>query len=216
LPAGTCLALIVCTLAVGGLLVAEWRGSLPGKWLAKPAASASFVFAALTAGAADSAYGRWIVAALVLCLVGDVLLIPERRARIFRAGIVAFLVGHLAYVAAFLTQPLAQPIVVAAAVALGVAFGFVWRWLSPRLAADVRGAVATYLIVIGAMSALACGLSAAGGPATVAIGALAFATSDVSVARDRFVQHAFHNRAWGLPLYYAAQLMLALSPASIA
>jgi hypothetical protein len=32
------------------------------------------------------------------------------------------------------------------------------------------------------------------------------------VARDRFVRHQFLNRAWGLPLYYAAQVLLALTP----
>jgi len=35
------------------------------------------------------------------------------------------------------------------------------------------------------------------------------------VARDRFVRHQFSNRAWGLPLYYAAQLLLATTPALI-
>jgi hypothetical protein len=35
------------------------------------------------------------------------------------------------------------------------------------------------------------------------------------VARDRFVSHQFVNRAWGLPLYYAAQLLLATTPALI-
>jgi len=63
------------------------------------------------------------------------------------------------------------------------------------------------------MSALACALAGAGGPPTVAMGALAFTASDVSVARDRFVRQEFFNRAWGLPLYYCAQLLLALSPA---
>jgi len=48
-----------------------------------------------------------------------------------------------------------------------------------------------------------------GGPLAVAVGALAFTASDVSVARDRFVRHEFLNRAWGLPLYYAAQVLLA-------
>jgi hypothetical protein len=33
------------------------------------------------------------------------------------------------------------------------------------------------------------------------------------VARDRFVRHEFLNRAWGLPLYYAAQLLIATTPA---
>jgi hypothetical protein len=36
-----------------------------------------------------------------------------------------------------------------------------------------------------------------------------FALSDISVARDRFVSKAFANRAWGLPMYFAAQLILA-------
>ena len=76
--------------------------------------------------------------------------------------------------------------------------------------------VVAYFIVIGTMSALACAVTAAGGPAGVALGALAFAASDVSVARDRFVQHDFRNRAWGLPLYYCAQVLLALTPAAVA
>jgi hypothetical protein len=38
--------------------------------------------------------------------------------------------------------------------------------------------------------------------------------SDLFVARDRFVQPGFVNRLLGLPLYYAAQAMLAISTAS--
>jgi hypothetical protein len=49
----------------------------------------------------------------------------------------------------------------------------------------------------------------------VAVGALAFTASDVSVARDRFVKHEFVNRAWGLPLYFGAQLLIAVTPALI-
>jgi uncharacterized membrane protein YhhN len=44
------------------------------------------------------------------------------------------------------------------------------------------------------------------------VGALAFTASDISVARDRFARHEFLNRAWGLPLYYAAQLLIASTP----
>jgi hypothetical protein len=48
-------------------------------------------------------------------------------------------------------------------------------------------------------------------PAGVMTAAVAFYISDVSVARDRFVAPGFGNRIWGLPLYYAAQLLFALS-----
>jgi hypothetical protein len=40
---------------------------------------------------------------------------------------------------------------------------------------------------------------------------LAFYLSDLAVARDRFVARAFVNRLWGLPLYYAAQILFAVS-----
>ena len=66
---------------------------------------------------------------------------------------------------------------------------------------------------LGAMATLACGVTAAGGPWQVAVGALAFTASDVAVARDRFVKREFLNRAWGLPLYYGAQLLIAATPA---
>ncbi len=79
----------------------------------------------------------------------------------------------------------------------------------------MRRPVQAYFAVIAVMATLACGLTAAGGPATVAVGALAFTASDISVARDRFVRPQFLNRAWGLPLYYAAQVLLALSPAAM-
>ena len=45
------------------------------------------------------------------------------------------------------------------------------------------------------------------------VGAVMFYGSDLAVARDRFVAPGFSNRAWGLPLYYAAQLVIAASTA---
>jgi uncharacterized membrane protein YhhN len=100
-------------------------------------------------------------------------------------------------------------------VLLAVGLGFVLRWLAPALPKDMVWPVRAYMLVIGLMSALACGVTAAGGPWAVAVGALAFTASDVSVARDRFVRHEFANRAWGLPLYYAAQLLIASTPALV-
>jgi uncharacterized membrane protein YhhN len=208
--------ILLCALAVAALLVAERRRSERGKWLAKPLASAAFVATALASGALHGRYGQLVLLGLVLCLVGDVLLIPAGRARVFRAGIVAFLAGHVAFAAAFLTQPIGPAWLAAGAAGLGLALWGVWRWLRPSVPADLRVAVSAYLVVIGAMAALAIGVAGGGGPATVAVGALAFAASDVSVARDRFRHEDFFNRAWGLPLYYCAQLLIALSPALVA
>jgi uncharacterized membrane protein YhhN len=199
--------------AVAGLLVAEYRRSRAGLWLAKPIASLAFIWAGLAAGVLDSGYGQLVLLGLVLCLVGDVLLIPLERPAMFRAGVFAFLAGHVAYSAAFLTRPLDPLGLVAGTVLLAVVVGAVLRWVGPTLPAGMVWPVRVYMVVIGVMSALACGVTAAGGPWAVAVGALAFTASDVSVARDRFVRHEFVNRAWGLPLYYAAQLAIASTPA---
>lgn len=204
-----------CAAAVAGLLWAEHRGSRLGLWLAKPAASLAFIWTGLAAGALDSSYGQWILLGLALCLLGDVLLIPRERPAVFRAGVFAFLAGHVAYSVAFATQPLDGYGLAAGAVVLALVVGGVLRWLGPSLPAGMAWPVRVYMVVIGVMSTLACGLTAAGGPWVVAVGALAFTASDISVARDRFVRHEFANRAWGLPLYYGAQLLLAASPALV-
>ena len=206
---------LLCAVAVAGLLVAERRGSQPGLWLTKPIASATFIWLGLESGALNTSYGKFVLAGLVLCMLGDVLLIPRGRPGVFRAGVFAFLLGHVAYSAAFLTQPMGLVGLVAGGALLVVVVWAVLRWLGGSLPPDMVVAVRTYMIVIGVMSTLACGVTAAGGPWQVAVGALAFTASDVSVARDRFVKHEFVNRAWGLPLYFAAQLLLALTPALV-
>ena len=203
----------LCALAVAGLLVAEHRGSRRGLWLAKPVASLAFIWAGISAGALDSTYGQWVLAGLVLCLLGDVLLIPLEKPAIFRAGVFAFLLGHVAYSAAFVTRPLDLFGIAAGAILLAVVVGSTLRWLAGTLPPDMVWPVRVYMVVIGVMSTIACGVTAAGGPWAVAVGALAFTASDISVARDRFVRHEFLNRAWGLPLYYGAQLLIATTPA---
>jgi hypothetical protein len=43
------------------------------------------------------------------------------------------------------------------------------------------------------------------------IGALLFYLSDLAVARERFFESGFENRLFGLPAYYAAQVILAMT-----
>ena len=204
---------LVCLASVVGLLIAEkwqWRR---GIWLFKPLAAAAYVWAAVAWGAVDSTYGRWVLVGLVFCWWGDVLLIPKRRRSWFRAGILAFLMGHLAYITAFLQLPIGLSGLVlgnlmAGALALGV-----WTWLGPKLSMDYRRLVVVYVIVICAMLVIAFAAADGVDRWAIALGATLFALSDVSVARDRFVTKAFLNRAWGLPLYFAAQLILATTVA---
>lgn len=208
--------IVLCVLAVAALLVAEKRGSVVAIWLTKPVASAAFIWFALSSGAFASPYGRLVLTGLALCALGDVLLIPRGTPRVFRAGVMAFLLGHVAYGLAFLTRPLSPVGLLGGTVLLAIVVGLVLRWLSRSVPKDMIVPVRAYMLVIGAMATLACSVTAAGGPWPVAAGALAFTASDIAVARDRFVRPAFFNRAWGLPLYYAAQLLLAATPALVA
>lgn len=196
--------------AVAGLVAAEWSGSRTGTWVFKPAASTGFVATAVAAGALDGTYGRIVFVALLLCWLGDVLLIPKDE-RIFRAGISSFLLGHVALVAAFYTRGLdLRWAAIAALLVVGPAVAIL-RWLRPHLEPPMRPAVTAYVTVISTMVAAALGTFAAAPSPPILAAALGFAVSDLSVARDRFVAPSFVNRAWGLPLYYAAVLLFATS-----
>ena len=201
--------IVLCILAVFGLLIVEKSGSVAGKWLTKPLAAAAYLWFAISLGGLETTYGRWILLGLTLCFVGDVLLIPRGRKGWFRIGIVAFLAGHLAYITAFLHLPIEfLGLILGNLLAGGLAW-LVWAWLGTKLPTDYRRLVAVYVIVICAMLVAAFGAADGVDRWTIALGAAMFALSDVSVARDRFVSKAFVNRAWGLPLYFTAQLILA-------
>jgi uncharacterized membrane protein YhhN len=204
---------LACAVAVALLLVAERRGSQRGIWIWKPLAAASFLAAAWVWGAPDSVYGRLILLGLALSACGDVLLIPKSDAS-FRLGIGAFLCAHLAYAAAFLSLPQEPFALVPAALGSALLIWRVNRWLAPHLERAFVWPVRCYFAAIGAMGALALGAVGGGAPLSAGLGALGFMASDLSVARNRFVAPGFGNVAWGLPLYFGSQLLLAWSSAS--
>ena len=199
----------LCALAVGGCLLAEWRGRPRGLWLAKPLASAAFLWAALAWGALGSGFGRTLLAGLALCALGDVLLIPRESRGGLRAGMLAFGLGHVWFAVAFVSRGLAPGTLALAVLAALGSMALAWRWLRPHAAPDDRRPLALYLAVIGGMLATAAGGLAAGAPWPAAAGAGLFALSDLAVAQDRFVARSFASTLWGLPAYYAAQLLIA-------
>jgi uncharacterized membrane protein YhhN len=199
---------------VAALLGAEYRGARLGVWLAKPAAALCFVAAALAWGALDSAYGRVLLAGLALSLAGDVLLIPRGRPAVFRAGVGAFGLAHLAYLAAFGMRFASAGLAAACAGFAALALWPLLRWLRPQLPPDMKAPVFAYMGVISAMLVAAAGASPS--DPRIFIGAALFYVSDLFVARERFVAPAFANGAIGLPLYFAAQLVLASTVATAA
>lgn len=197
-----------CGVAVCCLLVAERSDRRRARAIFKLAASSSFVGLALALGATDTRYGRWILAALVLGWVGDACLL-SRASGWFMAGLSGFLLSHVAFTVAFLVAGVSPEATALALVLAGLAAVGVHRWLWPHLQPSDRAPVGAYVATIFVMCAAAVGCAAASGRWTPAAGAVLFAVSDLFVARDRFVAPAFANKAWGLPLYFLAQCLLA-------
>lgn len=216
-------ATITCALATLVLVLAEWRGWGRARALAKYAAAASFLvvgglaWRGGTGGPAHAAYAGCILVGLAFGAIGDVALLGA-SSRAFLAGLGAFLVGHLAYVVAiaYVLAPArwvggAGPLAV---LPILVGLGTV-ALLWPRLGA-MKLPVVAYLIAIVAMAigAFAVWRTHALGAAEgteLAAGAALFFASDVSVARNRFVGDSITNKAWGLPAYFAGQLLIAWS-----
>jgi uncharacterized membrane protein YhhN len=200
-------AMLVTTLAVAALLVGEARGPRWLPWVSKPVASLGFVLAAFDAAPADLA-GWVLVAGLAACLVGDVCLL-SRAPRWFLAGLGSFFAGHVLYAIAFGMRGVDVVVAATAAATLAVPAIVVWRWLKPHVEVAMRGAVVAYVVAITVMVAFAVGGAGPRSEWIALAGAFGFYLSDLSVARDVFVQRALVNRLWGLPLYYGAQLCLA-------
>jgi uncharacterized membrane protein YhhN len=205
-------AAVSITAVLAGLLAATPAGRRSRRAILKLSASTGFVAVAVSAGAPDTAYGRWVLVALALGWIGDAALLSGQT-RWFLTGLVAFLLAHLGYVAAMATQSLSSAgglvgagLMVPTAVAIG------W-WLLPHVRRAMKGPVVAYIGAISVM-VVACAAAAAGlGPPEVLPGAVTFAASDIFVARHRFVSPGPENARIGLPLYYAAQIVFALSVA---
>ncbi|MGH8107620.1 MAG: lysoplasmalogenase [Arenimonas sp.] len=204
------IAVIVCLLASSVLVLSELRNWPIRRAIFKVIASSAFIVVAIELNPMASSYGRLILAALVFSWVGDVLLL-SRQKRIFLFGIASFLVSHIVFSIAFANRPLNDTALIAGFAVMSVVGIIVLRWLWRHLSGFYQVAVTAYVVAIVGMCSFAIAVCAASGNWILAIGALAFAASDISVARDRFVAQGFINRAWGLPLYYAAQIVLALS-----
>jgi uncharacterized membrane protein YhhN len=204
------ITIIVCLVAAIALVAAEFRDWPTRRAIFKIIASSAFVVIAIALGATASSYGRLILAALALSWVGDIFLL-SRQSRLFLLGIGSFLMSHIVFSIAFSTLPLSGSALVGGLAAMSCIGVAMMAWLWSHLSGFYRAAVMGYIVAILAMCSLAIAVSVASGTWLLAAGALAFAASDISVARDRFVARGFVNRAWGLPLYYAAQIALAMS-----
>jgi uncharacterized membrane protein YhhN len=176
-----------------------------------------FVVSRADALRAPGGFGFKLLAALVLCLAGDVLLMFEG---FFIPGLVSFLAAHLCYLVLFRQAVPWFPSGKVLAATLLAALGM-YAFLFPHLGPMLKVAVAAYSGVIALMAAQAIGRALVlrdARSAAVAAGAVIFMASDTLLAINRFAQPLPLAQFWVLGTYYAAQLLIvcnAVHPAAV-
>ena len=128
---------------------------------------------------------------------------------VFRYG--SFFLAHVAYIAAFTIHGVSRKWAAIAAVPILLVAAYVTLWMLPSVPAELILPVHAYTGVISLMVIAAFGSKGAGAPTLIVVGALMFFVSDLSVASQRILHVEFPTIIWGVPLYYAGQLCLALS-----
>jgi alkenylglycerophosphocholine hydrolase len=159
----------------------------------------------------------WYGLALTFSLAGDILLLLP--ASFFLPGLGAFLLGHIAYLAALNQVP--PPVNLTSLGLLLIGMGLV-GWIYPKIRAGLRAKpggnrlgppVLVYSLVLTAMmlSAVLTLLRPEWRrPAAVitALGGILFLISDTVLALDRFTTPLWHGRLLAMVTYHLAQMAL--------
>ena len=149
--------------------------------------------------------GLVLLAGLVFCLIGDVLLLVDSD-RAFGAGLVAFLLAHLMFIGAVMTMSRQTPIwagVVASVLAVVLVVVFVlWPLARRDLGEGLPPTI--YAFVLGAFVAVAWW----SGNVLVGVGASLFLVSDAVLAMGRFWRALPGHRVVVMVTYHLALLFL--------
>jgi len=197
--------------------IAAGIGLVPAAWVfvAKPAATIGIIVWAWPRGRAEARLRRLVLLGLVLSLAGDVALLWPQQG--FLPGLIAFLLAHLAYIAAF-CQPqrlAAKPLpFVAYALVAGVILALLW----PGVPGALRLPVVAYVLCLASMAAQAAGVwlvardtAAAARWRLAAIGGALFVVSDALLATNKFASPLPLASLWILASYWVAQWCIATS-----
>jgi uncharacterized membrane protein YhhN len=204
-------------LVVAGLAaVADWfaldRRLFRLEYVFKPLTLVLLIAAAASADLGPAK--AWVVAALVLGLLGDVGLMLSKDGTdpdpAFLAGLGAFALGHVCYLIAFVRVGVRGLDVLAGAlIVVGIAALSLPKVLRGAAAAAGRGfayLVAGYAALLAAMAILGVGT----GLVATAIGGVLFLASDTLIARERFVTAVPRGRLLVIVSYHLAQFLILL------
>jgi uncharacterized membrane protein YhhN len=201
------LLVIAGVLAVGDWVAVQQR-LFHVEYLLKPGTLAVLTAAAVVADLGD--IKPWVVAALVLGLLGDVglMLSGGHTDPPFIAGLGSFLFGHICYVIAFAIVGLTGLATVAGLLVTG---GIAGLMLPAVLRGAARSAGLVFAVIVGGYAATLAAMTVLGvgtGIVATAIGAVSFLCSDTLIARDRFVARVRHGKLLIIVTYHAAQFLI--------
>lgn len=212
--------LLIALLPAAGDWLAVARGWRRLEYVCKPATMFALLVGAwvATRGPHDAWQAQFFLPGLALSLVGDVFLML-RRERLFLAGLIAFLLAHVCYVAGFNSSlpPWPSLVVLIPIAGIGaVLFRRLARGLRERDQRRMMLPVAVYSLVISVM--LFSAWSTPFRPAWEAVrsslavvGGSLFFVSDAILAWDRFVRSFPTARLWVHMAYHLGQLALEAS-----
>lgn len=216
---------LLCAVGIilqGVFITVEHKEKYTAAVIFKGLASLCFIGAGFAASAnvENHQFASLIKAGLIMGGIGDVLLnlrfvLKKIGSKVFLVGILAFLAGHILYLLAIL--PLSAnvlPCVIAGVVAAALLLWWIFSNIQAKPVFKAFGVV--YLGAIVLMTSVAIG-NLISNPSSVnallyVIGAVLFTASDVVLIFNTFgSKQRFSMRIANLSLYYAGQLLIALS-----
>ena len=156
---------------------------------------------------------------LIFGMIGDILLnlrfvFEKQGQKIFLAGILAFLIGHILYLKALI--PLAQDLLLCIGIGGLIAaalLAYIFKTMDAKPAFKIFGVF--YLGAVIIMSVIAVSLlfhSPTPGMKLYALGAVLFMLSDIVLIFNTFGSTtSFSRRILNLSMYYVGQILIALS-----
>jgi alkenylglycerophosphocholine hydrolase len=196
-------AAVLIAITIGCMLTDWWSVATRRaivEAVAKPAVMVALIGVALLGDIDPTSIRPCIVAGLAFGLAGDIALLP--RIDRFIVGLAAFLVGHLAYVVAFVLLWSPSAWLAAGGAGLAVLVIGVGRPIERSLRGNsLHLPVIAYIAVSGAVVMTGAGT----GRALIVLGTLAFAASDGLLGADRFLAPARDRRVGVHMLYQLGQ-----------
>jgi uncharacterized membrane protein YhhN len=196
--------------------LALWKKWTRLEYLAKPAVMV-VLFLWLWTTTKLSGASLWFGLGILISLTGDILLMISLD-RLFMAGLIAFLLAHMAYLVGFnipIPEISAWGFVLAVIVGLGGVR--IIRRILVSLAVSKQARMRTPIIIYGAVISLML-LSAmmkmtdiawnANAATLVGVGAFLFYVSDILLAWHKFVAPIQHGRIYNIGAYHLGQIML--------